>query len=35
MDSQLYGNQISDTFSEGSLGVSNKEFIDCGIQRTY
>ena len=26
-DSQLYGNQISDTLSEGSVGVSNKKFI--------
>ena len=27
-DSQLYDNQISDTLSEGSLGVSNKKFIE-------
>ena len=26
-DSQLYSNQISGTLSEGSVGVSNKEFI--------
>ena len=26
-DSQLYGNQISDTLSEESVGVSNKKFI--------
>ena len=27
-DYQLYGNQISNTLSEGSAGVSNKEFIE-------
>ena len=26
-DSQLHGNQISDTLSEGPVGVFNKEFI--------
>ena len=28
MDSQLCGNQISDTLSEVSVRVSNKEFIE-------
>ena len=35
-DSQLYDNQISDTLSEGSLGVSNKKFIEGeGIKYKY
>ena len=37
MDPQLCGNQISDTLSEVSVRVPNKEFIegDNKIQRTY